>query len=110
MCLGCWEKGHLIAQCPKVRHAKRVLKHLNQGVKEGYQPRGEKKGTAGKPAGTSDSLPPSRRARGTLVPVRQRRRTQKLLARVDMLPATVGQIPVVCPATRPLVKAQLQRE
>ena len=28
-CLGCGEKGHLIAACPKVRYAKRILKRLN---------------------------------------------------------------------------------
>ncbi len=28
-CLGCGEKGHLIATCPKVRYAKRVLKRLD---------------------------------------------------------------------------------
>ena len=29
-CLGCWEKGHLIATCPKVRYAKRILKLLDR--------------------------------------------------------------------------------
>ncbi len=32
------KKGHLIAQCPKVRDAKQVFKHLHQTVKEGYRP------------------------------------------------------------------------
>ena len=36
-------KGHMIATCPKVRYAKRVLKHLDQSLKEGYKPTGEKK-------------------------------------------------------------------
>ncbi len=28
-CLGCGEKGHLIAICPKVRYAERILKLLD---------------------------------------------------------------------------------
>ena len=28
-CLGCGEKGHMIAMWPKVRYAKRILKVLN---------------------------------------------------------------------------------
>ncbi len=48
-CLGCGEKGHLIATCPKVRYAKRVLKLLNLALKEGYKPTGEKQDKEGKP-------------------------------------------------------------
>ncbi len=48
-CLGCGEKGHLIATCPKVRYAKRILKHLDQALKEGYGPKEEKKDRGGKP-------------------------------------------------------------
>ncbi len=47
-CLGCGEKGHLIATCPKVRYAKRVLKHLDRALKEGYKPKGERKDKEGK--------------------------------------------------------------
>jgi hypothetical protein len=48
-CLGCGEKGHLIAACPKVRYAKRILKRLDRALKGGYTPKGEKKGQEGKP-------------------------------------------------------------
>jgi hypothetical protein len=48
-CLGCGEKGHLIATCPKVRYAKRILKRLDRALKGGYTPKGEKKGQEGKP-------------------------------------------------------------
>ncbi len=48
-CLGCGEKGHLIATCPKVRHAKRILKCLDRALKEGYKPLEEKKDKGGKP-------------------------------------------------------------
>ncbi len=48
-CLGCGEKGHLIAICPKVRYAKRILKRLDRALKEGYKPKGDKKDKEGKP-------------------------------------------------------------
>lgn len=48
-CLGCGEKGHLIATCPKVRYAKRILKRLDRALKEGYRPKEEKKDKGGKP-------------------------------------------------------------
>jgi hypothetical protein len=48
-CLGCGEKGHLIATCPKVLYAKLILKHLNQALKEGYKQKGAKKDQEGKP-------------------------------------------------------------
>ncbi len=48
-CLVCGEKGHLIALCPTVRYSKRVLKHLDQALKEGYKPKGEGKDKQGKP-------------------------------------------------------------
>jgi len=48
-CLGCGEKGHLIATCPKVRYAKRVLKRLDRALKEGYRPKEDKKDKGGKP-------------------------------------------------------------
>ncbi len=38
----------MIATCPKVRYAKRVLKCLDQALKEGYTPKGEKKDKEGK--------------------------------------------------------------
>ncbi len=47
--LGCGEKGHVIAICPQVRDAKRILKHLDQALKEGYKPKEERKGREGKP-------------------------------------------------------------
>ncbi len=47
-CLGCGEQGHLIAICPKVRYAKRILKCL-EALKEGYKPKGERKDKEGKP-------------------------------------------------------------
>jgi hypothetical protein len=48
-CLGCGEKGHLIAACPKVRYAKRILKRLDRAVKEGHKPKGAQKDKEGKP-------------------------------------------------------------
>jgi hypothetical protein len=39
----------MIALCPKVRYAKRILKHLNLALKEGYKPKGEGKDKEGKP-------------------------------------------------------------
>jgi hypothetical protein len=45
-CLGCGEKGHLIATCPKVRYAKRILKRLDLALKEAKE---EKKDKGGKP-------------------------------------------------------------
>ena len=48
-CLGCGEKGHMIATCPKVRYAKRVLKRLDRALKEGYRPKEDKKDKGGKP-------------------------------------------------------------
>ena len=48
-CLGCGEKGHLIATCPKVRSAKRILKCLDQVLKEVYKQREERKDKGGKP-------------------------------------------------------------
>ncbi len=39
-CLGCEEKGYLIATCPKVRYAKKILKLLNLALKVGYKPMG----------------------------------------------------------------------
>ena len=47
--MGCGEKGHLIAACPKVRYAKRILKRLDRAVKEGYKPKGAQKDKEGKP-------------------------------------------------------------
>jgi hypothetical protein len=87
-CLGYGEKGHLIATCPKVCYAKRVLKHLDQALKEGYKPKGEKKDKEGKPkrhlrvSATKQRVPrrilaPDRLRRGTLLrdpaPVRTRK-------------------------------------
>ncbi len=57
----------MIATCPKVRYAKRILKLLDQALKEGCKPKGERKDKEGKPK----KHQPSRRVlRRTLVPVR----------------------------------------
>ncbi len=48
-CLGCGEKGQRIIICPKVRDAKRILKCLDQALKEGYKQKEEKKDREGKP-------------------------------------------------------------
>ncbi len=39
----------MIAICPKVRDAKRILKHLDWALKEGYKPKEEKRDREGKP-------------------------------------------------------------